>query len=509
MNQRKMGVVLSYASMLMNIGVGLITVPLMTHFMGTSEYGLYELMGSLIAYMSVMDFGLSSTITRYYSQAIARRDEKAKQNILAISAIIYLAIALLGVLIGACVYQLIGTSYAARLTPAELIACKRIFIVLIFNMAVTIPANLFVAVLTSQEQFIFLRGVSMFSQAMQPITFLIVLRFFPTAFAVCIIQTAFHVLVVALNAYHCVRHVHMKIHLYSFERGLVREMMGFAFFIFLNTVIDQLYWKTDVLILGAVAGTAATGIYGIASRINTMYTNFSGTVNSVFLPQITRIVTTADNLDPINAIMKKVGRIQFLVMSLILSGFICYGKRFLWLWAGSGYTDAQKTEAYYICLLVMVPLIIPLIQNIGIMILQAMNKHAFRSVVYFFIAVLNVAASIPLAQHFGGLGCAIATSGAMILGNIIIINIYYYRVIHLDIPGFAREILRLIPVMLVMIVFGQLSNVLLPDGGWLLLGAKILVYAALFFALSWKFSMNDYEKQLVRGPLQAIVKRRR
>ena len=148
MNQRKMGVVLSYASMLMNIGVGLITVPLMTHFMGTSEYGLYELMGSLIAYMSVMDFGLSSTITRYYSQAIARRDEKAKQNILAISAIIYLAIALLGVLIGACVYQLIGPIYAARLTPAELIACKRIFIVLIFNMAVTIPANLFVAVLT-------------------------------------------------------------------------------------------------------------------------------------------------------------------------------------------------------------------------------------------------------------------------------------------------------------------------------------------------------------------------
>ena len=82
MNQRKMGVVLSYASMLMNIGVGLITVPLMTHFMGTSEYGLYELMGSLIAYMSVMDFGLSSTITRYYSQAIARRDEQGKQAFL-------------------------------------------------------------------------------------------------------------------------------------------------------------------------------------------------------------------------------------------------------------------------------------------------------------------------------------------------------------------------------------------------------------------------------------------
>lgn len=508
MNQRKMGVVLSYASMLINIVVGLITVPLMTHFMGTSEYGLYELMGSLIAYMSVMDFGLSATITRYYSQAIARKDEKGKQNILALSGIIYLAIAALTVLVGVLLYQAIGPVYSAKLTPEELISCKRIFIVLIVNMTITIPANLFVAVLTSEERFVFLRGVTMFSQALQPVTYVIVLCFVPTAFAVCVIQTIFNLTVVALNAFHCVTRVHMKIRLYSFDHGLVRDMLGFAFFIFLNTVIDQLYWKTDILILGAVVGTAATGIYGIASRINSMYMNFSSTVNSVFLPQISRIVTTSDSMEPINAIMKKVGRIQFLVISLILSGFLCYGQRFLWLWAGSNYTDAQKTEAYLICLIVMIPLAVPLIQNIGISILQALNKHAFRSVVYFVIAIVNVAASIPLAQRFGGLGCAMATSGAMIIGNIIIINIYYIKVIHLDVLGFAAEIVRLLPVMLVMIAYGLLSNWLLPGGGWLLLGAKIVVYAALFLALSWRFSMNAYEKQLLVAPIQKLLHRK-
>jgi O-antigen/teichoic acid export membrane protein len=239
-----------------------------------------------------------------------------------------------------------------------------------------------------------------------------------------------------------------------------------------------------------------------------MYMNFSSTVNTVFLPQITRIVTTSDNMEPINAIMKKVGRIQFLVISLILSGFICYGQRFLWLWAGSNYTDAQKTDAYLICLIVMIPLAIPLIQNIGISILQALNKHAFRSVVYFVIALVNVAASIPLAQRFGGIGCAMATSGAMIIGNIIIINIYYIKVIHLDVFGFAKEIVRLLPVMLVMIGCGILSNRLLPGGGWLLLGAKILIYAVLFFALSWRFSMNDYEKQLVSAPANKLLHRK-
>ncbi len=502
-----MGVVLSYASMIINIGVGLITVPLMTHFMGTSEYGLYELMGSLIAYLSVMDFGLSNTITRYYSQAIARKDEKGKQNILALSGLIYLGIAVLTVLIGVGIYNGLGLIYSKSLTAQELISCKQIFVVLIVNMAVTIPSHLFTAVLTSQERFVFLRGVTMFSQALQPVAYVLVLCFFPTAFAVCVVQTLFNFTVVALNAFHCFRSVGMKIHLYCFDGHLVREMLAFAFFIFLNTVIDQLYWKTDILILGAVVGTAATGIYGIASRINTMYTNFSASVNSVFLPQISKAVATTDDMTPINAVFKKVGRIQFLVMSLILSGFICYGKQFMWLWAGNKYSGDQKTQAYYICLVVMIPLIIPLIQNIGITIIQAMNKHAFRSIVYFVIAVANVAASIPLAQRFGGLGCAVATSASMVIGNIIIINIYYARVIHLDIGGFFREIAKLLPVMFVMIALGFGSNVLLAGGGWLLLGSKILLYAALFFALSWKFSMNDYERQLIAKPMKKIFAR--
>lgn len=508
LNQRKVGVILSYTSMLITILVGLLTVPLMTYFMGTSEYGLYELMGSLIAYMSVMDFGLSATITRYYSQAIARKDKAGQENILALSALIYIAIALLTVVVGAVLYQCLNPLYSHSLTPEELASCKRIFIVLIVNMTITIPANLFVAILSSREQFLFLRGVSMLSQALQPVGYVVVLCFVPTAFAVCVVQTLFNIGVVLLNAFYCFFRIRVKIRLHTMDRPLVRDMLRFAFFIFLNTVIDQLYWKTDIVILGAVAGTLATGIYGIASRINTMYTNFSATVNSVFLPQISRTVAKSSDMKPINAVFYKVGRIQFLIMSLILSGFICYGRQFLQLWAGAKYTEAQKAEAYYICLIVMIPLIIPLIQNIGITILQAMNKHAFRSGVYFCIALLNVAASIPLAQRFGGIGCAAATSVSMVIGNIVIINIYYYRTIHLDIPGFFREIARLLPVMLVMLVYGLLTNVLLPGGGWLLLGAKIVVYGGLFAALSWKFSMNDYEKQLIAEPIAKLRKRR-
>lgn len=503
-NQRKAGVILSYTSMLINIIIGLISVPLMNHFMGVSEYGLYELMGSLIGYMSVMDFGLSATTTRYYSQAMAVGSKKDKENILAISAIIYSIITVLTVLVGYGLYHCIDLLYTKSLTASELISAKEIFVVMIFNMAVTIPSNIFTAILTSHERFTFLRGVTMFSQALQPIAYILVLTRFPTAFAVVVVQTIFNCAVVALNIYYSFHIIHARFKLHFWNKALVVEMLGFSFFVFLNTVIDQLYWKTDNIILGVVIGTSVTGIYGIASRITTMYTNFSATVNSVFLPQITKICANHNNMEEINAIFKKIGRIQFLIMSLILSGFICFGKEFIMFWAGDHYSIAQRTSAYYICLVVMIPLIIPLIQNIGITILQAKNMHAFRSIVYFFIALLNVGLSIPLAKLYGGLGCASATSFAMILGNILIINIYYQKKVHLDVPGFFKEITKLMPVVLVMTVLGLLSNQLWMAGRILLM-IKILVYIGLFSALSWKFSMNDYEKQLISNPIHKIL----
>ena len=67
-NQRISGIVLSYISLGINTIVNLIYVPVLLHFLGKSEYGLYQLMGSFIAYFSIMDFGLSNTVIRYFSK---------------------------------------------------------------------------------------------------------------------------------------------------------------------------------------------------------------------------------------------------------------------------------------------------------------------------------------------------------------------------------------------------------------------------------------------------------
>lgn len=98
-------------------------------------------------------------------------------------------------------------------------------------------------------------------------------------------------------------------------------------------------------------------------------------------------------------------RVQFIVLILILTGFIFLGKYFILKWAGDGYENA-----YYVALLLIAPVTIPLIQNIGIEIQRAKNMHQFRSIVYLGMALLNVVISIFLAMKWGELGAAFGTA---------------------------------------------------------------------------------------------------
>ena len=66
MNERKIGIVISYINVILHSVVGFIYVPLLLYYIGKSEYGLYQLIGSFIAYFSIMDFGLTAAVVRFF-----------------------------------------------------------------------------------------------------------------------------------------------------------------------------------------------------------------------------------------------------------------------------------------------------------------------------------------------------------------------------------------------------------------------------------------------------------
>ena len=493
-NQLKAGVVLNYVVIILNTVVGLLYTPYMLRMMGQSEYGLYSLVASVIAYLTVLDLGFGNAIVRYTAKFRAEKKTEEQYEMFGMFFLLYLVIGIIAFGIGLGLYFNVGTLFGDTMTAVELGRARIMMLLLVANLAFTFPMSIWGSIIQAYEDFVFQKSLNIFRIILNTAVMICLLHFGYKAVAMVVVQTIFNVLTLVLNFIYCRRKI--NIHIYfrfkHFHWGFLKEVAIYSFWIFLNAIMDRVYWSTGQFVLGAMVGTAAVAVFAIAIQLEGMYMQFSTAISSVFLPKVTAMVATNRSRKEISDLFIRTGRMQYIVLAYILSGFIIFGRQFIELWAGAGYTDA-----YIISLLFFIPLTVPLIQNLGITILQARNEMKFRSVLYIIIALVSLAMQIVLTRFFGGIGCAMGVSGALVVGQILIMNVYYRRRQDLDIKTFWKEIskMSIIPIVLIFSAMLVIRHFFALDSwGKLILGiaAFSLVYIPLFF----RFSMTDDERNL-------------
>ena len=501
MNQRKAGVILSYISMGTNALIGFIYIPMLLAFLTKEQYGLYQLVGSMIAYIAVMDFGLANTTVRYYSRLRALNDIQGQENLLATMLRLYMGIAVAIILVGIILLHVLLPFYTKTLSVADLITAKYVYWIMMFNLAVTIPGNIFSAIIQAHEKFIFLRFAMLANIILQPCLVCIILHFRANIVVLVAVQTLCNLSLFLVNAYYSIFKLHARFHLHNWDGKFVKDILGFSFFVFLPAIMDQIYWKTGQLILGAVSGTGIVAIYSVTVQLCIAFMGFSSNVSSVFLPKLSALAAQ-NNMKETNAIFLKVGRLQFYIVMLIFWGFVLFGRQFLHLWVGDSFMPA-----YIYAVILMAGLIIPLVQNTGILILQAKNKHAFRAIVFVIIAVLNVCISIPLAKQYGALACSCVTAGCLLLGQGLILNIYYAK-LGIKIVSFFRHILKMFAAMLLPIgISTWFVRYFSTQHSVVILGIQIGSFILLYGLTMWTLTMNIYEKNLILTPLKRVLKK--
>lgn len=501
-NQLKAGAVLNYVVLGLNSLVGLAYTPFMLRMLGQSEYGIYSLAASIIAYLSMLDFGFGNAVIRYTAKFRAESRTEEQYSMFGMFTVLYSLIGLVVIAIGIVLYFNLDTFFADTLTETELERSRVIVMFMIFNLAITFPLSIYGAIITAYEDFVFLRVVQIARIVLSTVAMIALLTCGYKAIAMVVVQTIFNIVTLGINFFYCRHKINIKIRFRRTDYGLLREVSVYSFWIFLNVVMDRVYWSTGQFVLGATQGTMAVAVFAVAIQLQAIYMMFSSGVSGVFLPRVTSMVAKQQNDAEISNLFIKVGRIQFIVISFILSGFIVFGRRFIEIWAGPEYNDA-----YVITLIFFVALLVPLIQNMGIVILQARNQMKFRSLLYLCISLISLVCQVPLSRAYGGIGCAAAIGGALFLGQWVIINIYYQKVQRIDIVRFWIEIMKmaLLPIALVGVTLVLLGNVELDIVHFVFaIGAFSIVYLALFYRLA----MNDYERGLVLSPIRKMLKKR-
>lgn len=494
--ERKIGAVLSYFSITVNTVIQLLYTPLLVRMLGQSDYGLFSLVSSIIGYLTVLDLGFGNAIIVYTAKYRTQERYDELRKLHGMFKVVFYIIGIFSGLLGLVLYFNVDSFFAKSMTDVEVQKMRIMMLILTFNLVVTFSFSLYNSIISAYEKFIYQKALAILSSVLKPMLMIPLLFLGYKSIALCVVITLVNIIVLLSNYIFCRYSLKLEIKYQGFNFKLFKKIFSYSIWIFLAVIVDKVNWSVDNFILGAVSGTAAVSIYSIASTLNQLFLNLSTAISSVLLPKMSKLVANNVSSEQLTDEMIKVGRLQNYVIFLMCSGLILFGKQFITLWVGDGFE-----ESYYVTLLLIVPVCFPLIQNIGLSIMQAMNRFKFRSISTSIMAAFNVIISVILAKKMGATGAAIGSSISLIVCNIFITNIYYYKVLKLNVIRFWKNIFKqvipfIIPIMFIILV---MKFIVLDSWiGFLFYGS---LYTLVYILVAYLFSMNDYERRIVTNLL--------
>lgn len=493
MGQIKKGITLSYVLILINNAIRLTYTPFLIRSLGQSEYGLYALAVSTVGYLSIMDLGLGNAMIRYTAKYLSLKDYKTLNGLHGMFLMIYALIGIIVAILGYVFYLNANYFFQDSMSVLELEKIKILILLLTFNLAITFPFSIFNSVIIAHERFVFSRLLSILGVLLNPILMTPFLLMGYKSITLVLVITGINLLTLIANYIYCKKKINISPTYFYFNKPLFKQILGYSFYVFLNAIVDQIYWNSGQFILGSLSGAKSVAIYSVAITLKNLYFAMSTSIVGLMLPRVTKMITDKVSNSELTKMFVKIGRLQYILLSAILIGFTFFGKEFIILWVGEKYN-----ESFFIALWIMIPLTIPLIQNLGITILQAKNEQKFRSICYFIIAVVNISFAIPAARAYGGLGCAIVTGFSLLIGNGIIMNIYYHKKIRLNMILFWTEILKLsIPLILTVAIYLMFKLFFSHENSLIEYFISICVFVLLFLISMWFVGMNGYEKRII------------
>lgn len=494
-NEKSGGMILSFLSQVISIVVGLAYSPIMIRILGTNEYGLYQLVLSVVNYLNLMNLGFNGAYIRYYSIAKQKKDEKEVARINGMFFNVFMIIAVLCLIAGVILY---GNIYILgdKISEADYIIARKLLVILVINLALSFPNSLFVAYMSANERFVFQKVLNIVFNLLVPVLNLPLLLWGYGSVGLVSATLVLTVVRLVINVYYCVKALEMKLNIFAFDIDVFKSLLKYTFFIFLSDLVDQLNSNVDKFLLGKILGTVAVAIYSVGFNLKNYFVMISWIAPEVYIPEVNRVAIEEKNDTRLTQLFTRVGRINNYLVLLVLTGFILFGKVFIRLWVGPEYDTA-----YYGAVMLMVAGYIPAVQTLGTNVQNAKNMHQVRSIVYFVVAVLNVISSIFLIKLWGVLGTCLGTLLATLIGHGIFMNAYYHKKIGLNIISFWKEMSKwyfpvgfLFIITIIILRYAEVTN-------WFTFLVGIVIYSCAYAILLYLFGLKKDEKELIRQKL--------
>lgn len=455
-------------------------VPVYIKLMGVEVYGLLGVFMSLGAILSLLDLGLSATLSRELSRLSAVEDSgRESRNLVRTFETVYWGI---GILIGIAVVALapLIAKYWINSGGIDGETVERTLMIMGLSIAIQWPGSIYSGGLIGLQRQVVLNMIRSVMVMVQHAGAVLVLVFVsPSILSFFLWQSFVGLLTTIALAVWLWKSLPQSVHQAEFDKGLLIKGWRFATGITGISLVTILLTQLDKIILSKMLTLEMFAYYMLAFNVANALHNLVTPISSALFPKFTQIVALGEKAKLAILYHQGCQLLSVLVLPAAITIAI-FSKEILTLWLG----DTEATQnAYQILTLLMIGTALNALMTLPytLQLAYGWTKLAFYKNVI--AVILLVPLMVWMVGTYQGIGAAWAW---------IILNFGYFI---FEVPVMHRRLLKdemgkwyrrdiILPILIVTVI-GLLTRAIMPVGASKLVTLLgMLITLALTFAVS-------------------------
>lgn len=424
----------NYARFLVSVVVFFLLTPLIIRHVGQRDFGLLTLTSSVLAFFSLLDMGLGTSVVRYVAECSGARDIDRRNRIVSTLAVLYLALSFIAALgIGA-----FSTVYADLLSVPDDQRSKALALLLILAaryVVLALPLGMFQGILFGEQRIFLINTVQIVVTLLYAAAAWAALSRGGGLITLAWINLAVMLIEYSAYAVFALRRVPgLRIAWSLADRTLLREITSFSAAQLIISSAAIVRMRTDPLIVSWVLPLSQVAVYAIALRVaeNALLLTKQGI--NVLTPLIAQLKGEGDT-QKVRFLLVSVGKFSFFSAVLLTVTISTFAREIIALWVGPEFAGAAPV---LVVLMTAMCLLVPQMSAASVLMMTGHHKKMAKAEVAGMC--INVGVSVALSRSLGLMGIAIGTLVATILVDLFYIVGAACRLQAVSYRSYARRV---------------------------------------------------------------------
>lgn len=491
-----------YGRSLIVLAVSLYTSRVIINALGVEDYGLYNVVGGVIAMLGFLNTTMSATYQRYFNVAMGEGREQDIKILFGASLTVQFLISLVIVVLG----ETLGLWFLCNklvIPEGRMGAAQVLYQVTIVSFIISVFKAPFVALITAYEK-MSIYAVFAILESILKLAIAIIIQYVSGDKLICY---SFLMLLITfvdlfLHFIYCKKKIPTTIVRFNWDKGILKNMFSFSTWSTLGAFSYTLKSQGLNIVLNLFFGTVVNAARGVATQILHAVNQFITSFQTAFRPQLTKLYASGDY----NAAMKLyygATKLSYYLIFTLSLPILLETDFILRIWLG----DNVPEYATVFTQLILLTAFVSVFANPTSCIAHATGNIKVFSIITSSVTLLIV----PAAYLFLKLGYGPAS--AMIVSLVITIVVQLIRLVivsHITVLKVGDYLLRVvlpIAIYTTLCIIAPLYIKNTMDEGWLRLLVVIFVSIVFSLGLAWLVGLNKVEKDFVMAKINKLFKK--